>query len=130
MGRAVGPNTHLIWRIPISVQAFIEGALRPAAEAQAGRLLVDVQEGIPELSVARILEHIKDKQWGTLPAGIRPPKTLSAKMRMGVLVQKHGDGLCTGVKFLTVDTTMRMNTFLNYASGRAYVPATATEGPW
>ena len=116
---------------PITVQAFIAGALRKIENVKRGKIVVDIHDDVPEFgNVAQIKDLIQNKRYDALPVGVRPAQPLPDNVRLGVVVYNKQDGTYTVVKiFFVIGESMPMRILTQLATGTAYVPH-HREGPW
>ena len=119
----------------ITMQEFIDGALRKATEAKTARMMFEIVLGVPEFSTAQVLQKIKERGFSGLPTALQTPIPIPDAMGMGVVVHNKEDGTCDIMKILFLSDgspSWAIKKFLRHASSpeRAYVLYHRADGPW
>ena len=116
--------------MPLTVEAFVAGSLRKLETCARTRLVVDIMEKVPEFGgLANLCGLINAKNYDGLPEAVKPARPLADGDKLGLVVQHHGDGLMTIIKFIYFAKQARRTHANGYVKGVAYTPA-FREGPW
>ena len=69
---------------PITVQEFVDGALRNASPVKNTRVLIDVNLGVPEVAgLSSTTPLVTQKKYTDLPAGLTPASNLPDCTKLG-----------------------------------------------
>ena len=117
---------------PISIDEFVEGALRGTTGARRTRMLFDVQKNVAEFpQLASITGKLQAGLYTELPPGVKPGRALPADAKMGVVVVNNLDGSMTTMKvyFFEGSDPATLRDVIPLLTGTGYIPV-FRPGPW
>jgi hypothetical protein len=83
---------------PVTVDAFIEHALRSTTGVRTTWALYDAQRAVPETGGHSLAEAVATRSYATLPQELRPGGDVPDDAKLSIAVQNNGDGTMLVVK--------------------------------
>ena len=88
---------------PLTVDMFIEHALRSTTGVRTTWALYDVQRAVPEMGVQSLAEAVATQNYATLPQELRPGGDVPDDAKLSSVAQNNGDGAMLVVKAYLFD---------------------------
>ena len=114
---------------PVTVDLFIEHALRSTTGVRTTWALFDVQRAVPEMGVQSLAEAVATQNYAALPPELRPGGDVPDDAKLSIAAQNNGDGAMLVVKTYLFDKSKNLKDVMQLARGMAYVPV-YRKGPW
>jgi len=118
---------------PISVDAFVQAALRKPGRVRTAWSIAKVYRNIPEFgNVSAMAQALKDKRYGDLPESLRLPNNgaaLPAGATLGAVVCNHNDGTMDVIQTIIFREPFELKDAHTLISGDYFIPIWRP-GPW
>ena len=114
---------------PVTVDMFIEHALRSTTGVRTTWALYDVQRAVAEMGVQSLAEAVATQNYATLPPELRPSGDVPDDAKLSIVAQNNGDGTMLVVKTYLFDKSKNLKDVMPLVRGMAYVPV-YRKGPW